>query len=303
MQNMPENNRSDDFGHPNWERLSREEQIQWLQHKIQEQLDPNSKSEKDDDFLARCMDELDRLTPGLSMSEDHLEYILKKTRLKGEEQPHTGKRRRAILRLITTLLIAILMINAMIPPSYTYALEAGYDFSHELQAEPRQIVDIRLNTINYGENDVLLARQLADKEERLANMEPYSITYWSLEEYLKNENFDIPYPANMPEQYRVKYITVDYQDEEHWNVCFTFYGWYAECYQVERTPYAYTNIHKNLATEEYTVDDRTFYIRPGRKTNLVEYYLAFHTTDTLVYYVKTRHRALIDIILNATAGT
>ena len=267
-------------------------------------MDSNDKNEKDDDFLARCMEELDRLTPQLNISEEHLEYMLERTRSKGSEQPHTAKHlRRAVLRAITSLLIVILMINAMIPPSYTYALEAGYDFSHELQAESRQIADIRLDTINYGENDVLLARQLADKEACITNREPYSITYWSLEEYLKNENFDIPYPANMPEKYRVKYIIVDYEDEEHWTVCFTFYGLLAECYMVTRKPYSYTNIHKNLATEEYTVDDRTFYIRPGKKTNLVEYHLAFYTTDTLTYYVKTKHRALIDIVLNATAGT
>ena len=72
---------------------------------------------------------------------------------------------------------------------------------------------------------------------------------------------------------------------------------------VTREPYAYINNYKELATEEYTVDDRTFYIHPGKKTNLVEYHLAFYTTDTLTYYVKTKHRALIDIVLDATAGT
>ena len=284
--------------------MPREEKIRWLQCKINEQLDPNDKGEKDDDFLARCMEELDRLTPQLTISEEHLEYMLERTRSKASEKQDTEKHRgRAIIRFLTTLLIVVLMVNTMIPPSYKYALEAGYDFSHELPDAERQVVDVRLDTINYGENDVYLARQLADKEVSIANKEPYSITYWSLEEYLKNEDFDIAYPANMPEQYRVKYITVDYKDEEHWNVCFTFYGQLARCYMVTREPYAYINNYKELATEEYTVDDRTFYIRPGKKTNLVEYHLAFYTTDTLTYYVKTKHRALIDIVLNATAGT
>ena len=287
------------FGHPHWEHLTQDEKIEWLTKKIDELVALDSPSEQEDDLLTRCFAELDRLTASDAVTDKHAEEQLQKI-ISIASIPSSPlafcRKLRPALRLTALALIVLSMLGMMIPPASPHGLDVPQDYQSDYVARNYTIDDVRIDAIDYGAYTILPFDQ---KESRAPN-EPYTATYWSLEEYLANEDFDIIYPTAMPEKHRIKYIHVDYRDEEHWEVSFSFYGQLICRYSVIREPYPHANLYRNLATDSYTVDDRTFYIREGRKNHLNEYYMADYTTDTLHYSVKTKNREIIDILLKAT---
>lgn len=285
------------FWCPDWDTLTYSEKMEWLQAQINEQLSGESETAQDDDLLAQCMEELNRLTPKLMPPQKHTDRALRKILKKEGTPPRRVIRWRKLLDFALILLVAVMFTGAMIPPSHPI-VSADYVYEYEIASNVSEyrIRDIRPDAIDYGQDGVLLERQLADKERNQVSKKPYTVTYWSEEEFLANEDFDIIYPNNMPEEYRIKYITVMYEDELNWRIDFAFYGLLIRWYTVVRTPYAQTTLHKNLAIDEYRVEEYPFYIRESGKTG---YYTAFCTTNTLCYSVTTKNRPMIDVVLGA----
>ena len=65
----------ENFRHPYWEKLNEEEKKAWLQAQIEACL---AEAGEEDDFLAACLEELDRMTPELSPSPQSIEKQLQK---------------------------------------------------------------------------------------------------------------------------------------------------------------------------------------------------------------------------------
>ena len=73
---MADTHEKDNFGHPEWDRLTHEEKKNWLHRQIEERIETEYADGEEDAFLASCFEELDRLTDEPALSEEHIEKRL-----------------------------------------------------------------------------------------------------------------------------------------------------------------------------------------------------------------------------------
>ena len=283
---------SQNFEHPHWDQLSREEKVEWLQKKIAERL---ASDDENDRFLEQCFEELDRLTPELSVPQSHTEAHLQKILSSAEEQPARTRAHRLFKR-IATALIACAMIAVMTPPAHAFMQET----IRENPDSNRITADIRLSTVDHGESLLPLEKQLENKAKKVTRNQPYRITYRSLEDFLTHEDFEIDYPGNMPDQYRIKFITVDYKNEENWTIDFRFYGQLVEDYRISRAKYQNSEYGKTEAAEFYEVNGKTVYISKENKHGGEQYYHAYYTENNIRYHICSTNRDMLNILLAQT---
>lgn len=292
--------RNENFGHPGWDHLSQNEKIEWLQKRIDECLGSDGRNENDR-FLEQCFEELDRLTPELSIPATHTEARLQQILSSSSRSAprHTPIPTRRPIKRLVAILIACAMLALMTFPTYAIMQEViRYNPNISDIAD-----DIRFHAVNYGESLLPLEKQLVNKEKRITQNDPYRITYHSLDDFLSNENFEIDYPRSMPEQYRIKYITVHYKNEEAWTIDFRFYGQLVEGYRITRAKYQNSNYGKTSATELYEINGITVYIFQDSDRNGKQLYHAYYTKNNIRYDVSSTNRNMLNILLEHTFGT
>ena len=110
------------FKHPYWDQLNPEEKKAWLQAQIEKCL---TEAGEEDDFLAACLEELDRMTPELSPSPQSVEMQLQK--ILSAPKPITVMSPPSVCmpqlkkQLISALIACVLLIVLM-PPLYADAI-------------------------------------------------------------------------------------------------------------------------------------------------------------------------------------
>lgn len=289
--------RNNNFGHPDWDQLHREEKIEWLQKRIDACLASDDEGENDR-FLEQCFAELDRLTPELSIPAAHTEARLQKI-LSSSKRAEARSPRipfRHPIKHFAAILIACVMLALMTFPTYAIMQEV-------IRQNPEigSIADdIRFYASHYGEPLLPLEKQLANKEKKVTQNHPYRITYHSLEDFLKHENFETDFPRNMPEQYRIKYITVNYENEETWTIDFRFYGQLVENYRITRAKYQNSDYGKTSATDFYEINGITVYIFQESLRTGKQIHVAYYTENNIRYYISSSNRDMLNILLEHT---
>ena len=295
---MADMHEKENFGHPEWDRLTNEEKKNWLHQQIGERIEAEYADGEEDAFLASCFEELDRLTDAPALSEEHIEKrlqaVLASRRTVSETYQNTASR---LPKRLFTALVACLMLIVLTPPAYAYMIETRM----QSQNSYLQRGDIRLSVLDWAEV-MQITLKGTESGESYVPQQPHGVyTYHSVEEFLlDNKGFDLLYPLDLPEQYRIKYITLNIQNKRNWYVSFKFYGLMVERYTIQYAPYQNENYRKGEASEEWTYNGRSVYIIEETKSNGEICYHAYHSKNHFRYHIVTTNKDMLRILVDHT---
>ena len=294
----------ENFRHPYWEKLNEEEKKAWLQAQIEACL---AEAGEEDDFLAACLEELDRMTPELSPSSQSIEKQLQKILSTPKPTAITLPPIHApqIKKNLLTALIACVLLIMLMPPAYANAI--GFEFNNPYW----QITAAHLSGKKM-EKDAPIPEQSAEsiekptyrKEKYRPKQEIGSYVYRSRDAFFEaNPNFDLLYPYGLPEEYRIKYVILDIPGNHEWRVMFDFYGLMVKTYAIRYSYHNNDNFKKAEANEEWNYGGYIiYYIEETRSNGEIRYH-AYHTHNNLRYHIETTNKDMLRILLEHTFGT
>ena len=295
---MADTHEKDNFGHPEWDRLTNEEKKNWLHRQIEERIETEYADGEEDVFLASCFEELDRLTDEPALSEEHIEKRLQAVLASHQTVSGTHKSIVSLLpKRVLTALVACVILIVLTPPAYAAMIET----KSKSQNPYLQRGDIRLSVLDWAEVMQTPLKGTASGESYVPQ-QPHGIyTYHSAEEFLlENKGFDLLYPLDLPEQYRIKYITLNIQNKRSWDISFDFYGLMVERYTIQYAPYQNENYRKGEASEEWTYNGRVVYIIEETKSNGEICYHAYHSKNHFRYHIVTTNKDMLRILVDHT---
>ena len=215
----------ENFRHPYWEKLNEEEKKAWLQAQIEACL---AEAGEEDDFLAACLEELDRMTPELSPSPQSIEKQLQKILSTPKPTAITLPPIQApqIKKSLLTALIACVLLIMLMPPAYANAI--GLEFNNPYW----QITAAHLSGKEMEKDAPIPEQNTEDTPKAIYRREKYrpkqdigSYVYRSRDAFFENNpNFDLLYPYGLPEQYRIKYVSLNVRGSREYSIFFKFYG-------------------------------------------------------------------------------
>lgn len=298
---MADNHESkkENFGHPNWDQLEVQEKKNWLLKRIEDRVETECADGKEDAFLASCFEELDRLTEEPALSEEHIEKQLQAVLTSRQRVSETYKKSIVSLlpKRVLTALVACIMLIVLTPPAYAFMIETRM----QSQNPYLQRGDIRLSVLDWAEAMQLTLKENASGESYVPQQPNGVYRYRSMEDFgVENENFDLLYPRDLPDQYRIKYVTLNIQNERNWYVAFDFYGLMVKRYTIQYAPYQNENYRKGEASEEWTYNERIVYIIEETKSNGEIRYHAYHSKNHFRYHIVTTNKDMLRILVDRT---
>lgn len=298
---MADNHESkkENFGHPNWDQLEVQEKKNWLLKRIEDRVETECADGKEDAFLASCFEELDRLTEEPALSEEHIEKQLQAVLASRQRVSETYKKSIVSLlpKRVLTALVACIMLIVLTPPAYAFMIETRM----QSQNPYLQRGDIRLSVLDWAEAMQLTLKGNASGESYVPQQPNGVYRYRSMEDFgVENENFDLLYPRDLPDQYRIKYVTLNIQNERNWYVAFDFYGLMVKSYTIQYAPYQNEYYRKSEASEEWTYNERIVYIIEETKSNGEIRYHAYHSKNHFRYHIVTTNKDMLRILVDRT---
>ena len=291
--------KKENFGHPNWDQLEVQEKKNWLLKRIEYRVETECADGKEDAFLASCFEELDRLTEEPALSEEHIEKQLQAVLASRQRVSETYKKGIVSLlpKRVFTALVACIMLIVLTPPAYAFMIETRM----QSQNPYLQCGDIRLSVLDWAEAMQLTLKGNASGESYVPQQPNGVYRYRSMEDFgVENENFDLLYPRDLPDQYRIKYVTLNIQNERNWYVAFDFYGLMVKSYTIQYAPYQNENYRKGEASEEWTYNERIVYIIEETKSNGEIRYHAYHSKNHFRYHIVTTNKDMLRILVDRT---
>ena len=189
------------------------------------------------------------------------------------------------------------MLIVLTPPAYAYMIETRM----QSQNSYLQRGDIRLSVLDWAEVMQIPLKGTASGESYVPQQPHGVYTYRSVEEFLlENKGFDLLHPLDLPEQYRIKYITLNIQSKRNWYVSFDFYGLMVKSYTIQYAPYQNENYRKGEASEEWTYNERIVYIIEETKSNGEIRYPAYHSKNHFRYHIVTTNKDMLRILVDRT---
>ena len=289
------------FKHPYWDKLNEEDKKAWLQAQIEKCL---AEAGEADDFLAACLEELDRMTPELSPSPQSVEAKLQKilsTPKPATSTPQLPSHVPPVKKHLLTALIACVLLIVLMPPLYANAI--GAEFPNPYW----QITTAHLSGKEMEKEAPIPEQNTAKpsyrKEKYRPKQEIGSYVYRSRDAFFENNpNFDLLYPYGLPEEYRIKYVSLDVLGNHEWSVMFDFYGLLVKKYKIKYSYHNNDNFKKAEANEEWNYGGYTiYYIEETRSNGEIRYH-AYHTHNNLRYHIETTNKDMLRILLEHTFG-
>lgn len=267
--------------------------------RIEDRVETECADGKEDAFLASCFEELDRLTEEPALSEEHIEKQLQAVLASRQRVSETHKKSIVSLlpKRVLTALVACIMLIVLTPPAYAFMIETRM----QSQNPYLQRGDIRLSVLDWAEAMQLTLKGNASGESYVPQQPNGVYRYRSMEDFgVENENFDLLYPRDLPDQYRIKYVTLNIQNERNWYVAFDFYGLMVKSYTIQYAPYQNENYRKSEASEEWTYNERIVYIIEETKSNGEIRYHAYHSKNHFRYHIVTTNKDMLRILVDRT---
>ena len=292
------------FKHPYWDQLNTEEKKAWLQAQIEKCL---TEAGEEDDFLAACLEELDRMTPELSPSPQSVEMQLQK--ILSAPKPITIMSSPSICmpqlkkQLISALIACVLLIVLM-PPLYADAI------GQEIVNPYSPITAAHLSGKEMEHAAPIPQQNTEDTPKAIYRREKYrpkqdigSYVYRSRDAFFENNpNFDLLYPYGLPEQYRIKYVSLDVRGSREYSIFFEFYGLMVKKYEIAFSHHNNDNFKKGEADEVWDIGGYTIYYIEEINSNGDIRYHAYHTHNNLRYHIVTTDPNMLRILLEHTFG-